>query len=113
MQIKIPSYKYTNSNSVIQVYKFKPIFKNIEQTKALYFSYVFLRMFTLLLSYMNGESEKQTHLCRTLELSDYREVGLSDCWTNGLSDYSYSPKYLCLRYLAQQRKEIFNVLVNM
>ena len=34
-------------------------------------------------SYLNGESEKQTHLCRTIRLSDYR--------TNGLWDYSYAP----------------------
>ena len=44
-------------------------------------------------SYLNGESEKQTHLCRTIELSnyrtvDYQAVGLSDCRTNGLSDAS-------------------------
>jgi hypothetical protein len=33
-------------------------------------------------SYLNGESEKQAHLCQTIEISDYR--------TNGLSDYSYA-----------------------
>jgi hypothetical protein len=75
--MKIPSYKYTNS--VIQVYKFKPIFKKIGQTKALYLFYVLPRIFTLLLFYLNGESKKQTHLCRTIELSDYRAVGLTGC----------------------------------
>ena len=79
---------YLNANSVIQVYKFKLIFKKI---KALYLSYVFPRILTLLLSYLKGESEKQTHLCRTIELSDYRAVRLSDCRTSGLSDYSYAP----------------------
>ena len=38
-------------------------------------------------SYLNGESEKQTHLC-----PDYWVVGLSGCRTNRLSDYSYAPK---------------------
>ena len=38
-------------------------------------------------SYLNDEREKQTHLCRTIELSDYRVVGLYIA--NGLSDYSY------------------------
>ena len=41
-------------------------------------------------SYLNGESEKQAHLCRTIELSDYRNVGPAGCRTNGLSDYSYA-----------------------
>jgi hypothetical protein len=44
-------------------YKFKQIFKKIGQSKVLYLSYVFLWFFTLLLSYLNDESEKQTHLC--------------------------------------------------
>ena len=47
-------------------------------------------------SYSCDESEKQTHLCRTIELSDYRTVGpmavrISDSRTKGLSDYSYVP----------------------
>jgi hypothetical protein len=49
-----------NANSVKQVYKFKPRFKKIGQTKALNLSYVFPQIFTLLLSYLNGEGEKQT-----------------------------------------------------
>ena len=72
----------------MQVYTFKPIFKKIGQAKALDLSYVFPGIFTLLPSNLNGESEKQTHLCRTVELSDYRAVEVSDCRTNGLSDYS-------------------------
>jgi hypothetical protein len=68
-----------NANSVIQVYKFKQIFKKIGQTKALYLSYVFPRICTLLLSYWNDGSEKQTHLCRTIELSDYQAIGLTGC----------------------------------
>ena len=46
MDEKIPSYKY----------KFKQIFKKIGQAKALD------------LFYLDGESEKQTHLCRTIEI---------------------------------------------
>ena len=42
---------------------------------------------TLLFSYLNGESEKQTHLCRTIGLSEYWTVGLLDCRTIGLSEY--------------------------
>ena len=42
-------------------------------------------------SYLNGESEKQTHLCPTIGLSDKRAVGISNCRTNGLLDYSYAP----------------------
>ena len=60
MDEKIPSYKY----------KFKQIFKKIGQAKA-------LDLFLLCCcSYLDGESEKQTHLCRTIELSDQRAVGL-------------------------------------
>ena len=44
-------------------------------------------------SFLKGESEKQTHLCRTIELSDYRAVGLSGCPTNRLSDYNYMLTY--------------------
>ena len=40
---------------------------------------------------MNSESEKQTHLCRIIGLSNYRTVGPAGCRTNGLSDYSYAP----------------------
>jgi hypothetical protein len=69
--MQIPSYKY----------KFKQISKKIGQAKALYLPYAFPQIFTLLL--LNGESEKQTHLCRTIVLFDYR--------TNRLSDYSYVP----------------------
>ena len=71
--MQIPSYKY----------KFKQIFKKIGQTKALDLAYVFPRILLCCCSYLNGESENQTHLCRTIELSDGR--------TNGLSDYSYAP----------------------
>jgi hypothetical protein len=53
--MQIPSYKY----------EFKQIFKKFGKTKALYISYVFPRIFSLLLFYLNGESEKQT-----IELSD-------------------------------------------
>ena len=41
-------------------------------------------------SFLNSESENQTHLCRTIELSDQWAVGISDCRNNGLSDYSYA-----------------------
>jgi hypothetical protein len=54
------------TNSVIQVYKFK----KIAQVNALHLSCIFQQIVTLLLSYLNGESEKQTHLCRTVELSE-------------------------------------------
>ena len=37
--------------------------------------------------FLNGESEKQTHLCRTIELSDYRTDGLSGCQTIELTYY--------------------------
>jgi hypothetical protein len=41
---------------------------------------------------LKGEAEKQTHLCRTIGLSNYRTVGPAGCRTNGLSDYSYASK---------------------
>jgi len=36
-------------------------------------------MCTLLLSYLNDGSEKQTHFGRTIELSDYQAIGLTGC----------------------------------
>jgi hypothetical protein len=43
-------------------------------------------------SYLKGEAEKQTHLCQTIGLSNYRTVGSAGCRTNGLSGYSYASK---------------------
>ena len=55
-------------------------------------------------SYLNvyGESEKQTHFCQTIELSDY--------WTNGLSDYSYAPVQVLVLVLAVGKLTACHVL---
>jgi len=74
--MKIPSYNY----------KFKQIFKKICQTKALELSYVFPRIFTLLLFLLEWWKWKAN-----TSLSDYGNVGLLDCRTNELLDYSYTP----------------------
>jgi len=86
-----------NANSVIQVYKFHSIFKKIGQTKALYFSYVFPRIFTLMLSYLNDEREKQTHLCGTNGLSDYSHTCLYDLPINRLHHTFLTPVQRHLR----------------
>ena len=43
---------------------------------------------------MKGENNPSLSNYRTVGLSDQRDVGLSGCWTNGLSDYSYAPLQL-------------------
>ena len=59
--------------------KIKQIFKKIGQTKALDL-YMCSREFLLCCcSYLNDESEKQTHLCRTIGQSDQRSAGLTGC----------------------------------
>ena len=91
--------------------KFKQIFKKIGQTKALDL-YMCSREFLLCCcSYLNGESEKQTHLCRTIGLSDYRTVGPAGCRTNGLSNYSYAPLLLCLFCIIKKSKTTTGVVV--
>ena len=61
--MQIPSYKYTNSNQ----YSRKLV------KLALYLSDVFPQIFILLLTYLNGESEKQNI---TVRLSNCLAVGL-------------------------------------
>ena len=59
-------------NSPMYKYKFRQIFKKIGKIKDLDLSYVFgclLRCCSFLK--LNDESEKQTHLCRTIVMSDY------------------------------------------
>ena len=51
----------------------------------------------------------------TIELSDYRIVGLSDCRTIGLSDYSYGP-FIHVQYKSKVKlgiEKIPEVIVNM
>ena len=68
--IQILSYKYTNSNQYSR--------KLVKQK--LYIFFMYYREFLLCcFFFLNGESKKQTHLCRTIELSDYRAVGLTGC----------------------------------
>ena len=73
--MKIPSYKYkfrhtsTNSNTYS---------RKLVKLKLKSFLMYFLEFLLCCYSYFNDGSEKQTHLCRTIELADYRAVGLSD-----------------------------------
>jgi hypothetical protein len=76
-----------NVNSVILVFKFKQIFKKIGQAKALYLSYVFPQIFTLLLSYLNGESELSG--CRTIATLPFKDE----------ATYTISSRFYWVTYL--------------
>jgi hypothetical protein len=103
IQVQIPLYRYkfryTSTNSVIQVqipsykYKFRHTSTNsnkcsrkLVKSSFRSLSYVSPEYLLCCCSYSYDESEKQTHLCQTTELSDYWTAGPVGCMNVGLSD---------------------------